>query len=73
MDSFAELPFSMFVLCVKEDPQEDWNEVLEIDDSSVDVFEFMDRLGQKQLESHAPLVLWQDTQYEPMRARSLSG
>lgn len=76
MDSFAELPFSMFVLCVNEDPQEDWNEVLGIDDSSVDVFEFMDRLGQKQLENdegenHVPLVLWQDTQYEPMRAKGV--
>ena len=76
MDSFAELPFSMFVLCVNEDPQEDWNEVLEIEDSTVGVFEFMDRLGQKQLEndegeSAVPLVLWQDTQYEPMRAKGV--
>jgi hypothetical protein len=67
----------MFVLCVNDDPQEDWNEVLGIADSTIDVFEFMDRLGQKQLESgdgesHVPLVLWQDTQYEPRRARSLS-
>jgi hypothetical protein len=77
MSSFADLPFSMFVLCVNDDPQEDWNEVLGIADSTIDVFEFMDRLGQKQLESgdgesHVPLVLWQDTQYEPRRARSLS-
>ncbi len=76
MDSFAELPFSMFVLCVNEDPQEDWNEVLGFADSTVDVSEFMERLGKKQNESdegesHAPLVLWQDTQYEPKRSRSL--
>jgi hypothetical protein len=76
MNSFADLHFSMFVLCVNEDPQEDWNEVVGFADSTVDVSEFMERLGKKQNESdegenHAPLVLWQDTQYEPKRSRSL--
>lgn len=77
MNSFAELPFSMFVLCVNDDPKEDWTALFGTEGSAVDVFEFMERLGQKQNkngvgESDAPLVLWQDTQYEPMRARSLS-
>jgi hypothetical protein len=72
MKSFAELPFSLFVLCVNEDPQEDWREVLGINDNEIKIYELLNKLGQQQLDDEsAPLVLWQDPRYEPMRARSV--